>query len=379
MNKYKPFSLLIPFLLYAAALPIDIVPKYAHYAPYAPRDVNILSLGDWGSASLGGYHLRNAENTAHAMTTYASEYNPKLVLNTGDNFYYCGIQNTSDPQISDDYVNLFGNLSLPWYNALGNHDYGFNPAAQLELNQTIPQWIMDDRYYHRRVVLSNTDSSTDSSTNSIISLNIIVLDTNPCVNDYRGEDREKWDPCGTQYPTCSPVAGECMFHENIIEQDCKAQLDWFNATLSDIPHNEWIFVIGHHKADEIDAEDFQSMLNSSRVHLYLNGHNHNLEHYSIDGEPKYITTGAAGMVIIGNNGKTNVKLHDESTQFKYKKHEVKSVWSKIVTGFTTHTFIDSGTKVRTDFWDVNQHILHSFTIAINSKNVTNGKNNTTRP
>ena len=379
MNKYKPFSLLIPFLLYAAALPIDIVPKYAHYAPYAPRDVNILSLGDWGSASLGGYHLRNAENTAHAMTTYASEYNPKLVLNTGDNFYYCGIQNTSDPQISDDYVNLFGNLSLPWYNALGNHDYGFNPAAQLELNQTIPQWIMDDRYYHRRVVLSNTDSSTDSSTNSIISLNIIVLDTNPCVNDYRGEDREKWDPCGTQYPTCSPVAGECMFHENIIEQDCKAQLDWFNATLSDIPHNEWIFVIGHHKADEIDAEDFQSILNSSRVHLYLNGHNHNLEHYSIDGEPKYITTGAAGMVIIGNNGKTNVKLHDESTQFKYKKHEVKSVWSKIVTGFTTHTFIDSGTKVRTDFWDVNQHILHSFTIAINSKNVTNGKNNTTRP
>ena len=375
MNKYKPFSLLIPCLLYAAALPIDIVPKYAHYAPYAPRDVNILSLGDWGSASLGGYHLRNAENTAHAMTTYASEYNPKLVLNTGDNFYYCGNQNTSDPQISDDYVNLFGNLSLPWYNALGNHDYGFNPAAQLELNQTIPQWIMDDRYYHRRVVLSNTDSSTDSS----IALNIIVLDTNPCVNDYRGEDREKWDPCGTQYPTCSPVAGECMFHENIIEQDCKAQLDWFNATLSDIPHNEWIFVIGHHKADEIDAEDFQSILNSSRVHLYLNGHNHNLEHYSIDGEPKYITTGAAGMVIIGNNGKTNVKLHDESTQFKYKKHEVKSVWSKIVTGFTTHTFIDSGTKVRTDFWDVNQHILHSFTIAINSKNVTNGKNNTTRP
>ena len=356
MNKYKPFSLLIPFLLYAAALPIDIVPKYAHYAPYAPRDVNILSLGDWGSASLGGYHLRNAENTARAMTTYASEYNPKLVLNTGDNFYYCGIQNTSDPQISEDYVNMFGNISLPWYNALGNHDYGFNPAAQLELNKTIPQWIMDDRYYHRRVVLSTTGSN--------IPLNIIVLDTNPCVNDYRGEDRKKWDPCGTQYPTCSPIVEECMFHENILAQDCKAQLDWFNATLSDIPSNEWVFVLGHHKADEIDAEDFQSVLNSSRVHLYLNGHNHNLEHYSIDGESKYITTGAAGMVIIGSTGHSFVKLHDESTQFKYKKHQVKSVWSKIVTGFTTHTFIDSGTKVRTDFWDVNQRILHTFTVNI---------------
>ena len=372
MNKYNHFSLLIPFFLYAvtsasvsvSALPIEMLPRYTPHLSTqdSTRDISIISLGDWGSAALGGYHLRNAENTARAMTTYASKYNPKLVLNTGDNFYYCGIQNISDPQISEDYVNLFGNISLPWYNALGNHDNGFNPAAQLELNKTIPQWIMDNRYYHRRVVLSNTDSTTDSKTNTNIPLNIIVLDTNPCVNDYRGEDRAKWDPCGTQYPTCSPIVEECMFHENIIAQDCKTQLDWFNATLSDIPPNEWVFVLGHHKADEIDAEDFQSVLNSSRVHLYLNGHNHNLEHYSIDGESKYITTGAAGMVIIGNNGKTNVKLHDESTQFKYKKHQLKSVWSKIVTGFTTHTFIDSGTKVQTDFWDANQHILHSFIV-----------------
>lgn len=68
------------------------------------------------------------------MKIYASEYKPKLVLNTGDNFYYCGIHNTSDPQVSADYVELFGNIGLPWYNTLGNHDYGFNPDAQLALN-----------------------------------------------------------------------------------------------------------------------------------------------------------------------------------------------------------------------------------------------------
>jgi tartrate-resistant acid phosphatase type 5 len=365
MNKYNLIPVLIPFLLCACvtALPIDVLPKYA--TRFTPRDVNILSLGDWGSASLGGYHLRNAESTANAMKIYASEYKPKLVLNTGDNFYYCGIQNTSDPQISSDYVELFGNIGLPWYNALGNHDYGFNPAAQLELNQSIPTWIMDDRYYHRRVVFNYSDSGSGSGSDTIrIPLHIIVLDTNPCVNDYRGDDRAKWDPCSIQYPTCSPVIGECMFHDNIIEQDCKAQLEWFNATLENIDPSEWVFVIGHHKADEIDAEDFQSILNSNRVHLYLNGHNHNLEHYSIDGESKYITTGAAGMVIIGTNGRSNVKLHDESAVFKNEKHEVKSVWSKIVTGFTSHTFIDKGTKVRTDFWDVNQHILYNFTVML---------------
>lgn len=353
MNKYNPFSLLIPFLLCATALPIDVAPKY----DYTPRDIRILSVGDWGSAALGGYHLRNAENTADAMKIYASEYKPKLVLNTGDNFYYCGIHNTSDPQISTDYVELFGNIGLPWYNTLGNHDYGFNPDAQLALNETIPTWNMDARYYHKRVVLDANES---------VVLNIIVLDTNPCIADYRGDDRAKWDPCSIQYPTCAPMEGECMFHQNIIQQDCKTQLDWFNATLSNINHdgNEWVFVLGHHKADEIDVEDFQDILSSNRVHLYLNGHNHNLEHYSIDGQAKYMTTGAGGMVIIGG-----VKLHKTAINFAkghghHQDHQVKSVWSKVVTGFSSHTFMDKGTKVKTEYWDTNQNMLYDFTISM---------------
>jgi hypothetical protein len=359
------YSLISAFVTaYATALPINIVPHniISTSTAYIPRDINILSVGDWGSAALGGYHLRNAQSTAYAMKIYASEYNPKLVLNTGDNFYYCGIQNTSDPQVNSDYVELFGNIGLPWYNALGNHDYGFNPGAQLDLNQTIPQWIMDARYYHRRVTFNFSESDSERNSTNII-LNIIALDTNPCVNDYRGDDRAKWDPCNIQYPLCSPVAGECMFHENIINQSCKIQLDWFNATLSGIPPTEWVFVIGHHKADEIDAEDFQSLLGSNRVHLYLNGHNHNLEHYSIDGDAKYMTTGAGGMVIIGSNGHSNVKLHDESAEFKHRKHDFKSIWSKITTGFSSHTFINKGTKVITKFWDVSQNVLYNFTIS----------------
>ena len=326
-----------------AALPVNIVPVPS--SENINININILSVGDWGSAALGGYHLKNAQNTASAMKRYASKYKPKLVLNTGDNFYYCGIQNSSDAQISDDYLDLFGNIGLPWYNALGNHDYGFNPDAQLELNQTIPEWIMDARYYHRRVDFNS----------GIAALNIIALDTNPCVNDYRGDDRTKWDPCGIQYPLCSPVAGKCMFHENIVNQSCKTQLDWFNATLSRIPPSEWVFVIGHHKANEIDAEDFQSLLGSDRVNLYLNGHTHNLEHYSIDGDAKYMTTGAGGMVIIGSDSNVKIRRNHDDT-------DVKSVWSKIITGFSSHTFMDKGTKVKTEFWDVGQNVLYDFTI-----------------
>ena len=303
-------------------------------------NITILSVGDWGSAALGGYHLKNAQNTAAAMQVYLKEYTPELVLNTGDNFYYCGIQNGSDPQINEDFVALFGSINVPWYNILGNHDYGFNPDAQLRLNQTIPNWVMDGRYYHRRVLLRAGV------------LNIIALDTNPCVADYRGNDRAKWDPCGLQYPTCEPIPDECRFHENIVQQDCGAQLEWFRTTLDSIDADrEWVFVLGHHKADEINVEDFLEVLGDARVHLYLNGHTHNLEHYSIHNDPKYMTTGAGGMVIGGNGDNANRANHTVG----------RSIWSKVITGFTSHTFVGDDAVV-TNFWDTNQRILHSFTV-----------------
>ena len=317
-----------------------------NHGPNDPNDPNvtILSVGDWGSAALGGYHLKNAQDTANAMQSYVKEYSPELVLNMGDNFYYCGIQNGSDPQINEDFVGLFGSIRLPWYNILGNHDYGFNPDAQLWLNQTIPTWIMDSRYYHRRVLLRNGSSRLKP-----LVLNVIALDTNPCVADYRGDDRAKWDPCGLQYPTCEPVPDPCRFHENIVQQNCTAQLAWFRATLDSIDaDNEWVFVLGHHKANEINVENFQEVIGDPRVHLYLNGHTHNLEHYSIGNDPKYMTTGAGGMVIIGQ------KSHS-ATQFQ------GSIWSKVVTGFTSHTFAADGDTVVTEFWDTAQNVLHNFT------------------
>jgi hypothetical protein len=317
-----------------------------------------ISIGDWGSASLGGYHLHNAEGAAAAMKTYITNNNNNnnnnnkngsndkaaFVLNTGDNFYYCGIQNTSDPQIDEDYTALFGGMGIPWYNSLGNHDYGFSPEAQLALNETISGWIMDGRYYHRRVVIPSAGASD-------IVANIIVLDTNPCVRDYRGDDRKLWDPCGTEYPDCSPIMEPCRFHENILSQDCETQLEWAKQTLSNIPnnHSEWVFVVGHHKAEEINVADFQTtFLDDPRIHLYLNGHTHNLEHYSINGQAKYMTTGAGGMVIIGGETPNAETIRNHTHPHT---RAVKSLWRKIVTGFSSHTFMNDGNELKTEFWD----------------------------
>ena len=323
----------------------------------ATTGAGFLSVGDWGSASLGGYHQRDAAGTAAAMKAYIAAHPASasaFVLNTGDNFYYCGIQNTSDPQITEDYTAVFGGMGIPWYNSLGNHDYGFAPEAQLALNETIPEWIMDGRYYHRREVVDDVSGVGSDAINII---NIIVLDTNPCVRDYRGEDRKLWDPCGTQDPDCSPIAEPCVFHENILSQDCDAQLEWAKGVLASIPsdHTEWVFVVGHHKAEEINVADFQTtFLDDPRVHLYLNGHKHNLEHYSINGQAKYMTTGAGGMVLIGGDDRDDANTDTPASA-------VKSLWSKVVSGFSSHTFTDNGKTLTTEFRDVKKNeTIYSF-------------------
>jgi hypothetical protein len=303
----------------------------------ATDEIRFVSVGDWGGAALGGYHLRNVQNTAAAMAEYVQRTNNSFIINTGDNFYYCGIQNTSDPQITEDFTSLFASIDLPWYNCLGNHDYGFVPEAQLQLSHIIPNWIMDARYYWRRL---------DFGKESNQKVNLIALDTNPCVSDYRADDPAKWDPCSTEFPTCSPVEGECLFHANILKQACEPQLDWFRNVLDQIPANEWVIVFGHHRAEQLDVADFQSQLDRPNVHLYLNGHVHSLEQYSINNQHKYITTGAACMVI------PNAHI----------KCVGSNVWSKMISGFTTHVI--HNTTLTTEFRNNANDIIHVFNVSM---------------
>lgn len=306
---------------------------------YNDNYIDFISIGDWGGASLGGYHLTNIKNTANSIYQHSINHNSQFILNSGDNFYYCGIQNLSDPQINKDFTNIFSQINLPWYNTLGNHDYGFEPTVQLQLNTIIKNWILDDRYYFRKLNVNNTI------------INIIALDTNPCINDYRGNDRRLWDPCNFEFPTCGPEPGVCKFHDNIIDQNCSTQLEWFENILNNINDTEWTIVIGHHPASEINTCDFQTLISNKKVSLYINGHVHSLQHYSIDNQEKYITTGAASMVI----PKTTLVNHNILLS-----DNVRMLFNKLDTGYTTHTIINN--TLTTYFWNIYGNIIHSFQI-----------------
>ena len=107
--------------------------------------VKFITLGDWGGKALGGYHATDVDAVASAMGTCATSNPIDFLINTGDNFYYCGIQNTSDFQIATDFTGPYSAsvLNVNWYGVLGNHEYGYNVQAQLDLAKLDlkPKWV----------------------------------------------------------------------------------------------------------------------------------------------------------------------------------------------------------------------------------------------
>jgi hypothetical protein len=222
---------------------------------------SFITLGDWGGAALqepSKPYSQNVKDVSRQMTATAAASKPKFIVNTGDNFYWCGIQNVTDFQVQKDWVEPFQtskDLQVPWYGVLGNHEYGYNVSAQLDLTNSYPNWVMPDRYYVKRVQLGSSNHLT-----------MIFLDSSPCIDEYRASSPSGWDPCSTQYPTCSlsggsdDFEGKCMFNQQILAQDCSAQYKWFQTQLEQVPKDDWLIVVAHHPADDIDTQDFTSVL-----------------------------------------------------------------------------------------------------------------------
>ena len=307
--------------------------------------VSFLTLGDWGGYDLGGFHQTTVTTVAKQMAETAEQNKASFVVNTGDNFYYCGITSTSDKQVADDFTNVYSakSLQVPWYSVLGNHEYGYDVEAQCQLSKVLNNWVMDSRYFAKRVAISDNQH-----------ISFIFLDTSPCVSAYRGDDESKWDPCGSEFPTCDPIAeGPCKFHENILTQNCTAQFEWFTQTLSKVPKEDWLIIVGHHPADEMDVEDFVTPMAKHGFDLYLNGHTHLLNQYTINGAGAYVTSGAGAMVETADQDVEEDHLSSSMVQ---------TVWEQKVAGFTLHTFSTDFKELKTQFLDYQGKVLHQFSV-----------------
>jgi tartrate-resistant acid phosphatase type 5 len=232
--------------------------------------VNFLVVGDWGRQ--GTNHQRDV---AIQMGKAAAALGSRCVLSVGDNFYDDGVASTADPQWRSSFEDIYAapSLQIPWYVALGNHDYRGSPQAQVAYTRTSARWRMPDRYFK----IAGTNIGAPH-------LDLFFIDTSPLVHKYRDD-----------------VEGKIA--ANVATQDIHAQTRWLDQELG-LSTASWKLVIGHHTlhsggskhGETVEViELIEPLLQKHRVQAYVNGHDHDLQHIRRGGVD-YICTGAGSEV-----------------------------------------------------------------------------------
>ena len=230
--------------------------RAADVANTKANGLNFLVFGDWGR-----HGERDQMEVAMQMEIAANTLRPQFIISVGDNFYEHGVASTDDPQWQKTFEDVYvaPSLQIPWYVALGNHDYLGNCDAQIAYGRLSNRWNMPARYF---TMTRRIDAAT--------AVDFFFLDTTPMVRSY-------WHEPG--------------YREHVRTQDVPKQLAWFKAALA-TSSAPWKIVIGHHPiysgggilghGDTRELiEDVLPLLKQYQVQAYFNGHDHNLQHLQV--------------------------------------------------------------------------------------------------
>jgi tartrate-resistant acid phosphatase type 5 len=251
----------------------SMLPRSLFAADAKAGGLNFLVFGDWG---------RNGEqdqmDVAAQMAVAAKDIDAKFIISVGDNFYEDGVSSVNDPQWQSSFEKVYSapSLQVPWYVALGNHDYHGDCSAQIAYGKTSQRWTMPARYFTRT---EQVDAGN--------SVEFFYLDTTPMANL---DDNEM------------------KYHGNVISQDVPKQVAWFEAALKSSVA-PWKIVIGHHPVYSGGEHGdtpyiigrILPLLEKYKVQAYFNGHDHDLQH---------LQAGAVNLFCSGGGSKPRAAISD---------------------------------------------------------------------
>jgi acid phosphatase len=244
------------------------------WADEGGASLNFLAVGDWGREG-----TNNQRDVAIRMGQSAEDLKAKFVISVGDNFYEDGVTSVDDPAWKKSFEDVYDapSLQVPWYVALGNHDYHANSQAQIDYSAKSKRWKLPARWY--RFEQRTPDGA-------LVAFH--VIDTSPMLAAYYADGAVK-----------VKVAPE--------KQNVPVQLAWLDQGLA-ASKADWNVVIGHHPvysgkfpkgqtpAGEVGGApdlvaQLDPILQRHHVPLYMNGHDHDLQHV-LHGATHYVCTGA---------------------------------------------------------------------------------------
>jgi tartrate-resistant acid phosphatase type 5 len=243
---------------------------------------HILMVGDWGEDGPGDSFAAQS-SVAQAMQEYVKKYSidTQGLLMLGDNFYGDLPGGPSSARWQTQFENMYpaSVFNCPAFAIPGNHDYQFAPdskvASELVYGNNETRWTMPSQFY----------SFDFPSVNPMI--RFIALDSN------MPDEPAQPIPPSPDFYTMTNL-------QRVV------QLAWLEETLAQPTTAPFTVVMGHHPlySDGLHGDnhtlirDWGPLLHASGVHLYLAGHDHDLQHLEIARHPtSFFMSGGGGSAL----------------------------------------------------------------------------------
>ncbi|CAF1919775.1 BnaC02g34120D [Brassica napus] len=298
--------------------------RLGHPVTKSDGSLDILVFGDWGRK--GGF---NQSLVAHQMGIVGEQLDIDFVISVGDNFYDDGLKGDTDPSFEASFSHIYTHPSLQkqWYSVLGNHDYRGNVSAQLSQVLTQKDW----RWFCRRSFVLCSGM-----------VEFFFVDTNPFVRKYFT------DPEDHTYDW-SNVLPRKKYISNLL-RDLDLEIKKSRATWKFFVGHHGIKTAGQHGVTQELVDQLLPILEENKVDLYINGHDHCLQHIGSEGEIQFLTSGGGSKAWRGDIqpwDPKELKLYYDGQGF--------------MSLHITHS------EVKFVFYDISGNVLHQSTLSKKSK------------
>ena len=109
--------------------------------PFREDRLQLIALGDTGTGN-------NCQlEVSKGMAKVCEESGCDLVLLLGDNFYPSGVVSVDDLQFKTKFEEVYGNIKIPFFEVLGNHDVKQDALSQVIYSLMSSTWRMPNYEY----------------------------------------------------------------------------------------------------------------------------------------------------------------------------------------------------------------------------------------
>ncbi|OCT56766.1 acid phosphatase 5, tartrate resistant L homeolog isoform X1 [Xenopus laevis] len=261
--------------------------------PHEEPSLRFVALGDWGGLPLPPFTTRQQELVAEEISKTVAKLGADFILSLGDNFYYDGVTDESDPRFKFTFESVYSAESLvklPWYILAGNHDHKGNVSAQIAYTNVSTRWNYPDYYYDLAFTIPGSN----------VTVRILMLDTVQLCGI--SDDFHDGQPRG---PNNLRMAG--------------TQLEWLSEKLQS-SKDDYLLVAGHypvwsvaeHGPTHCLLHTLEPLLKKYGVTAYLCGHEHNMQYLQDDQGIGYLLSGAGNFM-------ENSRIHEDDVPTDYLK------------------------------------------------------------